>query len=104
MITKLIVLDIDETTRRLDAIAECYKPVLSLVLKENAVKQEIEKQQEAIKGVVRVSVLLHNAIPGASSPLGSVGQHQTWRGYWEWLEKDFEGQIKSLRDEGRDGA
>lgn len=102
MLSKLVVLDIDETTRRLDAIAECYKPVLSVKLKENAVKQEIEKQEEAVRSVIRVSVLLHEAIPGASSAMGSGGQHQTWRGYWEWLEKDFEGQLKLLKEESKD--
>lgn len=103
VITKLVVLDLDETTRRLDSIAECYRPVLSIKLKDNAVKQEIEKQEEAIRSVIRVSVLLHNAIPAASSALGTnAGQHQTWRGYWEWLEKDFEGQLKQLREETKD--
>lgn len=104
MVTKLVVLDIDETTRRLDSIAECYKPVLSVKLKENAVKQEIEKQEEASRSVIRVSVLLHDSIPGASSALGSGGQHQTWRNYWEWLEKDFEGPLKALREESREGV
>lgn len=104
MITKLVVLDVDETTRRLDSIAECYKPVLSVKLKENAVKQEIEKQEEAVRSVIRVSVLLHNAIPAASSALGSAGQHQTWRGYWEWLEKDYEGHLKALKEESKEGV
>lgn len=104
MLTKLVILDIDETTRRLDSIAECYKPVLSVKLKENAVKQEIEKQEEAARSVIRVSVLLHNAIPQTSSALGTGGQHQTWRGYWEWLEKDFEGQLKALREESKEGV
>ena len=103
VVTKLVVLDIDETTRRLDSIAECYRPVLSIKLKDNAVTQEIEKQEEAIRSIVRVSVLLHNAIPSASSALGtSAGQHQIWRGYWEWLEKDFESQLKLLREESKD--
>jgi cullin-associated NEDD8-dissociated protein 1 len=103
MLTKLVVLDSDETTRRLDAIADCYRPILSVKLKENAVKQEIEKQEEAVRSVIRVSVLLHNAIPSASSAMGaSGGQHQSWRGYWEWLEKDFEPQLKLLREESRD--
>ena len=103
VITKLVVLDIDETTRRLDAIAESYRPVLSIKLKENSVKQEIEKQEEAVRSIIRVSVLLHNAIPAASSALGtSAGQHQMWRTYWEWLEKDFENQLKQLREETKD--
>lgn len=102
MLTKLVVLDPDETARRLDAIADCFRKILSIKLKDNAVKQDIEKQDEAAKGVLRVTLLLHNAIPGASSTMGNTsGQHQTWRTYWEWVEKDFEPQVRTLRDEYR---
>jgi len=100
MLTKLVVLDPDETSRRLDSIAECFKKTLSIKLKENAVKQEIEKQEEAIKSVLRVSLILHNAIPSASVATGThINQHQAWRDYWGWIEKDFEPTLRSLRDE-----
>ncbi|KFX97846.1 hypothetical protein O988_04645 [Pseudogymnoascus sp. VKM F-3808] len=103
MLTKLVVLDSEETARRLDSIAECFRTILSTKLKDNAVKQEIEKQDEARKGVLRVSLLLHNAIPAASSNMGiATGQHQTWRTFWEWVEKDYEPQLRHIRDEGRD--
>lgn len=98
MLTKLVILDPDETSRRLDNIAECFRKILSTKLKENAVKQEVEKQEEASKNVLRVTLLLHSAIPAASSGVGAnAGQHQTWRGYWEWVEKDFDAQIRSLQ-------
>lgn len=100
MLTKLVVLDVDETSRRLDAIADCFRTILSTKLKDTAVKQEVEKQDEASKGVLRVTLLLHNAIPGASSTMGiASGQHQTWRTYWEWVEKDFEPQLHVLGEE-----
>ncbi|KFY76135.1 hypothetical protein V499_04065 [Pseudogymnoascus sp. VKM F-103] len=103
MLTKLVVLDSEETARRLDSIAECFRTILSTKLKDNAVKQEIEKQDEARKGVLRVSLLLHNAIPAASSNMGiATGQHQTWRTFWEWVEKDYEPQLRHIRDEGRE--
>jgi cullin-associated NEDD8-dissociated protein 1 len=103
MLTKLVVLDSDETARRLDSIADCFRTILSTKLKDNAVKQEIEKQDEAVKSVLRVTLLLHGAIPAASSGMGAHGsQHQTWRTYWEWVEKDFELQLKALRDESKD--
>jgi cullin-associated NEDD8-dissociated protein 1 len=105
MLTKLAVLDPDETSRRLDPIADCYRTILSLKLKDNAVKQEIEKQEEAVKSVLRVTLLLHAAIPSASSSMGTqAGVHQTWRTYWEWVEKDFEGQLRSLREESKDSG
>ena len=58
MVTKLIVIDPDETARRLDAIAEAYRGVLSTKLKENSVKQDVEKQEEANKSILRVTLLL----------------------------------------------
>lgn len=98
MLTKLVVLDADETARRLDSIADCFRSILSTKLKENAVRQEIEKQDEAARSVLRVSLLLHSAIPAASSGLAAHGsQHQNWRTYWEWVEKDFEHQLRALR-------
>jgi cullin-associated NEDD8-dissociated protein 1 len=103
MLTKLLVLDPDETSRRLDSIADCFRTILSTKLKENAVKQEIEKQDEASKSVLRVTLLLHGAIPAASSGMGIHGsQHQTWRNYWEWVEKDFESPLRALRDESKE--
>ncbi|KAL2075448.1 hypothetical protein VTL71DRAFT_391 [Oculimacula yallundae] len=105
MLTKLIVLDPEETGRRLDAIANCYRSIISVKLKDNAVKQELEKQEEAIKSCLRVSLLLHASIPGASpGATAQSGQHQIWRAYWEWIEKDYEFQLKSLRDDGKDSA
>lgn len=105
MLTKLIVLDPEETSRRLDAIATCYRQIISIKLKDNAVKQEIEKQEEAVKSCLRVSLLLHASIPGASSGLSAQsGQHVIWRAYWEWIEKDYEFQLKALRDEGKEST
>ncbi len=105
MLTKLIVLDPEETSRRLDQIAGCFRTVISIKLKDNAVKQELEKQEEAVKSCLRVSVLLHASIPGASGGVGGhSGQHQIWLSYWEWVEKDFEHQLKILREEGKESS
>ena len=89
----------------MDAIADCFRTIVSTKLKDNAVKQEIEKQDEASKSVLRVSLLLHTAIPAASSGMGAhASQHQTWRAYREWIERDFEPQLRALRDESKDLA
>ena len=98
MVTKLIVLDPDETFRRLDAIADRYRAILSFKPKDNAVKQEIEKAAEASKGVLKVSILLHNAFPAASGANTNV-QGQAWKGYWEWVCKDFKPQLTSMENE-----
>ncbi|KAF4120673.1 cullin-associated NEDD8-dissociated protein 1 [Geosmithia morbida] len=103
MITKLMVIDPDETARRLDSIAEAYRSVLSVKLKENAVKQEIEKQEEANKSVLRVTLLLGDrmkALTGnAGAATSNAGAAGTWTSYWEWVNKDFEGQLRGLREE-----
>jgi cullin-associated NEDD8-dissociated protein 1 len=98
MLTKLSVLDPDETSRRLDSIADCFRTILSTKLKDNAVKQEVEKQEEAVKSTLRVTLLIHSAIPAANAVIGSqAGQHQTWRTYWEWISRDFDAQLKALK-------
>ncbi|PQE12162.1 TATA-binding interacting protein [Rutstroemia sp. NJR-2017a BVV2] len=105
MLNKLVVLDPDETARRLDAIADCFRSTLSIKLKDTAVKQEIEKQDEAVKSTLRATLNLHSHIPAASTAMGAQGsQHQTWRTYWEWVEKDFESQLKTLREEKKESA
>jgi cullin-associated NEDD8-dissociated protein 1 len=100
MLTKLIVLDPDETQRRLDAIGERFRAILSTKLKDNAVKQEIEKADETNKGVLRVSVQLQKSFPAASSG-ASGGQHQMWRTYWEYAKKEFSTQVALIESESR---
>ncbi|TQV94045.1 hypothetical protein V2A60_002888 [Cordyceps javanica] len=106
MVTKLIVIDPDETARRLDAIAEAYRGVLSTKLKENSVKQDVEKQEEANKSILRVTLLLGEkmkALTGnAGAATSNAGVSGVWTGYWEWANKDFERQLKGLRDENKE--
>ena len=98
MLTKLIVLDPEETARRLDPIAERFRVILAFKPKENSVKQEVEKAAEASKGALKVTVLLHNAFPGASGPTVNV-QGLAWRQYLEWVNKDFKSQFVSMENE-----
>ncbi|KAI1848562.1 hypothetical protein JX266_005421 [Neoarthrinium moseri] len=114
MLSKLIVIDPDETTRRLDTIAECYRKILSTKLKEGSVKQEVEKQDEANKSVLRVTLLLADktktTLPsGTNTGPGAANQqaqqqvsNPVWQQYWEWVNKDFERSIKLLREESRE--
>lgn len=117
MLSKLIVIDPEETTRRLDTVADCYRKTLSTKLKDGAVKQEVEKQEEAIKSVLRVTLLLADktktTLPGSTSGPGGVvsqaqmqqsGQNPVWQQYWEWVNKDFERQLKTLREESKEMA
>ncbi|KAK6214542.1 Ras GTPase tem1 [Pestalotiopsis sp. IQ-011] len=116
MLSKLIIIDPDETTRRLDTIAECYRKVLSTKLKEGSVKQELERQEETNKSVLRVTILLADktktTLPGNTTGAGAQNAQQSqqqvsnpvWQQYWEWVNRDFERQIKGLREESRDGT
>jgi len=109
MLSKLIVIDPEETTRRLDTIAECYRKTLSTKLKDGAVKQEVEKQEEANKSVLRLSLLLaektKTTLPNfGTNTLSQNTQNAVWQSYWEWINKDFDRQLKVLRDEGREGS
>ncbi|VUC21887.1 unnamed protein product [Clonostachys rosea] len=106
MITKLAVIDPDETARRLDAIAEAFRAILSVKLKDNAVKQEVEKQEEATKSTLRVTLFLGEKMKtvtgnaaAATSNAGTVG---AWTSYWEWTAKDFDKQLRALREETKE--
>lgn len=106
MVSKLIVIDPDETARRLDSIAEAYRGVLSVKLKDNAVKQDVEKQEEANKSVLRVTLLLGDKMKAMTGNAGAVtsnaGAAGAWTLYWEWVNKEFENQLKGLREETRE--
>lgn len=112
MVTKLVHIDPDETTRRLDAIADAFRATLSTPTRDNAVKQDHERQEEANKSVLRVTVLLGDKLKSAHSTRGvgatssggggapTPGSNQVWSTYYDWVTKDFASQIKALQDEG----
>lgn len=92
MTTKLIPLAPDDTQRYLDPLSERYIAVLSFKPKDNAVKQELEKAQEASMGILKVTRELSKAFPGAETS----GENHKWRGYIEWVRKTFAMQFRSL--------
>jgi cullin-associated NEDD8-dissociated protein 1 len=106
MVSKLAVIDPDETARRLDAIAEAYRGVLSFKLKDNAVKQDIEKQDEANNSVLRVTLLLGDKMKAMTGNAGAatsnVAAASTWTAYWEWVNSTFEKQLRGLREESKE--
>ena len=106
MVTKLMVIDPDETVRRLDSIAGAYRGVLSVKLKDNAVKQDVEKQEETNKSILRVTLLLGDkmkaVIGNAGAATSNTAAAGAWTGYWEWVNKEFEKQVKSLREENKE--
>ncbi|KAJ5102261.1 hypothetical protein NUU61_004483 [Penicillium alfredii] len=95
MTSKLIVTVPEETERRLDALSERYTSVLSFKPKDNAVKQELEKAQEASLGILKITKELSKAFPGAET---SSDLHR-WKGYMEWVRKTFGAQFTNLDSE-----
>lgn len=95
MTAKFAVLAPEETQRHLDQLSERYTAVLSFKPKENAVKQEIEKAQEASLGILKVTRDLSKAFPNAET----AGDHHKWRSYMEWARKNFGSQLKNLEVE-----
>lgn len=95
MLSKLAIIDPQETVRRLDTIADAFRATLSTKLKDNAVKQEFEKQEEASRAVLRTTLQLWDGLKGSVG----TGQCQAWSGYWEWVSKDYDRLLKQLRDE-----
>ncbi|KAL8770901.1 MAG: hypothetical protein Q9209_003552 [Squamulea sp. 1 TL-2023] len=103
MLTKLVVLDPEETARHLDSIAERYRKILDFKPKDNAVKQEVEKLNEAKRGVLKVTLLLHDIVP-ANASLGGNLQSEKWKQYWEWVVKEFRAQLTSVEQEVKSQA
>lgn len=92
MTSKLITISPEETQRHLDAFAERYTSVLSFKPKENAVKQEIEKAHEASLGILKITKELCKAFPGAET----AGDLHKWKGYMDWVRKNFSKEFNSL--------
>ena len=107
MVNKLITLSPDGTSRRLDSLAEHFQPIMAYKAKENAVKQEIEKNLEVSKGVLRLSVRIQSAFPdvtggiaaGGGNVVGVGGSSQVWGGYWEWLRKEMKDGVQAAEAE-----
>ncbi|KAF2489779.1 TIP120-domain-containing protein [Lophium mytilinum] len=97
MLTKLIALAPDATLARLEAIAENFRAVLATKLKENAVKQEVEKLAEGQKGVLKVSVALNKRF--AADGGAEDARVRAWGVYWDWVKKDLQGMLKVAEEE-----
>jgi cullin-associated NEDD8-dissociated protein 1 len=95
MTVKLIALAPEETQRQLDALSERYRVVLSFRPKDNAVKQDLEKAEEASLGILKISRELEKAFPTAESS----GEHLKWKAYMDWIRKTFALQLRSLEVE-----
>ena len=93
MITKLLTLAPEESTRRLDELSATFRTVLSFKPKDNAVKQELEKIGEHNKAVVKVSLQVNKLLPTEAS------EARAWTDYWEFTRKEHAAIVRSAEDE-----
>lgn len=102
MLDRLANLEKEETRRRLDSISEKLRTVLSTKLKDNAVKQEIDRHEDAIRGALRLSLILHRANPDLlnKKPEETGGMWKSWREYLAWIDSEFKAALDVVKMEG----
>lgn len=61
-----------ETQRRLDDMADRFKAILAVALKETAVRHEHERVEEAKRSAIRTALELARTFPGGVIPLGGA--------------------------------
>jgi len=98
MVSRLIVIAPEETARRLDDLTDQYRKIMSVVLKETAVRHEFERADEAKKSVVKVSLELNKAIPADAL----AGGRTKWQSFVEDLKKDHAGLVKQVEAESKE--
>lgn len=97
MLGKLVIVAPDETSQRLDSIAEQFRVVLSFTPKETAVRPEIEKADEAKKGVIKVSLELEKAMPSGVGQGGVLDAgRQNWVQYLGYMREKFSAMVKDI--------
>lgn len=97
MITKLAVSAPDQTIRRLGDIGTQFSVVVAVKLKENAVRQEVEKADEAKKAVMKVAAELIAAFPNEANnqPKWSACLEEMKKVNDGLLWKDVEKELKA---------
>jgi len=108
MLGKLLALaSFDETKGWLEILADKFKGVLSVRLKDGAVKQEVERLGEASRAVVKVSLLVCKEVPQAAEVPAAMGGEvdagvRAWAAYWEWVRKECAPLVKAVEEEMRE--
>lgn len=95
MLPKLIQIAHRETIARLESIAEKFRATLSFKPKDNAVKQELEKNAELIRSTLRATVVIQRE-------LGSEAG-KPWQQFYEGVQQSWAGDIKAIENEEGSG-
>jgi len=102
MITRLSTVAPEETSVRLEAIAEQFKPILAFTPKETAVRPEIEKADEAKKGVIKVTLDLDRAFPSSVAQGAQLGQESgggarvQWAHFLAYMRDKYSPLVKEV--------
>ena len=100
MLSKLTTLCPPDVEARLDQFCVPFRNILTFKPKENAVKQEVDKADEAKNCVLKITVELRRAFPGAEAgEKGTAAPAGGWREYVDFVGKGFRGELREL--EGR---
>jgi cullin-associated NEDD8-dissociated protein 1 len=92
-LAKLAVIGKEDMVKRLGQIAEKYKAALLVKLKDNAVKQELEKSAELHRSILRTTLTIQNN-------LGAAAMHdQQWSQYYEWAKQSHGNELQNLEKE-----
>ena len=101
MLTKLISIDHSEVGRHLDVIGERFQAILATKLKDNAVKQEVEKLKETVKETIVLTVRLRDQYAELLAPTSSNPVGQAFRSYLDIAKRDFNIQLQAAETEIR---
>jgi len=120
MLGKLIAKAPEEAQMRLEQLCTQFKPILETKLKDGAVKQELEKVNEANRAVIQVCVLMNKKWPVAKdageedgqrgqqkgAPVVQSGAHdpqvKAWETFWAGARKGFPILVKAAEEEVRE--
>lgn len=96
MLDRFSELNPEETKRRLPALVEQFKKVLEIKPKENAVKQEIEKINEANSAVIRASMDLRKRFPNSANAAATDPDFAAWQSYVQFIQREFTALVKNI--------
>lgn len=93
MLSKLVLLARDETSKRLNEIADRFRQTLQTKPKENAVKQENEKYAELTRSILRTSIALNKECSAGAL------HAQRWQEYYETIKAQHKSEMMTLEKE-----
>ncbi|TGZ79435.1 TIP120-domain-containing protein [Ascodesmis nigricans] len=94
MVAKLANVAKEETAKRVEVLADAMKKVLSEKPKENAVKQELERHKEGVRGVIKLAIALQRDV----APVLAPGAAARWKAFREWLGNAFQMDVKAITE------